>query len=168
MAILSDEQREFLLANKIPLGTVFDATGLSKQRYSELMKEIGCLIAIGVTPCRKGGHTMRTRAGHCLQCDSSKWAYQSRHSKDGQVYVAVSLEGGFIKIGTAVSAIARIESLNTLGYASVEDWQLIAIFDVESAGEIEFLAQRSIEPYAFGTSYEREGRKVSCLETFRW
>ena len=167
MTTLTTEQKDFLLENKIPLGTVFDAEGLPKKEYSQLMKDVGCLVAIGVTPCKKAGHTMRTRAGHCLQCDSSKWAYQSRHSKEGEVYLAVTLSGEFLKIGTANDATKRIKTLNDLGYAGVSDWALVAVFASDAAGEVEFNSQKLIEDFAYPTSYKRDEKNVSCLETFR-
>lgn len=167
MTTLTTEQKDFLIENKIPLGTVFDAEGLPKKEYSQLMKDVGCLVAIGVTPCKKAGHTMRTRAGHCLQCDSSKWAYQSRHSKEGEVYLAVTLSGQFLKIGTANDSKKRIKSLNDLGYAGVSDWALVAVFVSDAAGEVEFNSQKLIEDFAYPTSYIRDGKNVSCLETFR-
>ena len=52
MAELTLAQNSFLIHHKIPLSQVFDATGMKKEEYKELMKELGMTIAIGVNHCR--------------------------------------------------------------------------------------------------------------------
>ena len=167
MAELRPDQQAFLTANRIPLSAVFDASGLSKSQYSPIMKSMEKWVAIGVTPCNKFGHQMRTRAGHCMQCNELAHVFLQRHINPGEVYIAGSNKGAFIKIGTAKSSLNRINSLNSIGYGGVDDWKLILVMQVKDAGLIEFVAQKSISEFAYPTSYLRDGKKVECVETFR-
>ena len=70
MTKLTDSQTKFLGTQGIPLSQVFDATGMKSSEYKQIMKDIGMVVAIGVTPCDASGHTLRTR--HCSElfdCD---------------------------------------------------------------------------------------------------
>lgn len=167
MAQLTDEQTQFLSKHKIPVSAVFDATGMSRKQYQSVMKDLGKLIAIGVTPCAKSGHALRTRAGHCIQCHTSSWAFLKRFVEIGDIYIAGSRQGNFLKIGSANNAKERIKSLNHLVYAGQSDWELVTAFRTTKAGEIEFLAQKDVSVFAFPTIYLRGGLEVSCLETFK-
>ena len=64
---LTEEQLAYLQKHKVPLGSVFDATGLGRRNYSAKMKALGKAVAYGVTPCKKAGHTLRSRSGGCIQ-----------------------------------------------------------------------------------------------------
>ena len=75
MAEPSDDQRKFLRDQKLPLSFLFDASGMRKVDYEAVMKRDEKFFAFGVTPCSKGGHSLRTRSGHCIQCDTAKIAY---------------------------------------------------------------------------------------------
>lgn len=167
MAQLSDDQRQFLDINEIPLSAVFDATGLKRSDYRLEMKELQKLVAYGVSPCRKKGHTLRTRAGHCAQCDPLKLVYLLRHIDAGMLYVAGSSAGKFIKVGSAVDAHKRISTLNSWKYASQNDWELISSFKCKKAGSAEYFVQKGISDFAYPTKYFREGKELDCLETFK-
>ena len=73
---ITKEQLKFLETQKISLDKIFDATGLSKTEYHKSMKEMDKIIAIGVTPCAKFSHSMRTRNGHCVQCNTATIAFR--------------------------------------------------------------------------------------------
>src|SRR5678815_3361408 len=100
MGQLTAEQIDFLLLQRVPPSQVFDATGMRKSDYAAAMKAGGFNFAFGTVPCGRAGHTLRTRAGHCIQCDTSKVAYQMRHHLPGYVYLAGSHGTGLLKIGT--------------------------------------------------------------------
>ena len=167
MTKLNKSQVDFLNKHKIPISATFDATGLTRKIYREVMEEAGQWVAYGVTPCRREGHTLRTRTGSCVQCGPAQLAFLLRHLNKGMVYIAGTRSGSFLKVGTAIDADARIKSLNGWGYAGVDDWQLISAFDCEKAGEVEHLAQTRLANYQYPTSYLRGDRKTDCLETFR-
>ncbi len=166
MATLTNEQKQFLEKQQVPLSRVFDASGLSPSTYRKIMSDLGMLIAIGVAPCKLSGHRMRTRAGHCVQCDTSKLAYLQRYDDDGHVYVATSIRAGLTKIGTANDASSRINTLNSHGYGGVNDWRLHQSFQCEKAGRIEFFAQSKLRSSRVGRKYIKNGMEVECQELF--
>jgi hypothetical protein len=95
---LDREQIEFLKKHKISDAELFDASGLKRQQYQVIMEQENKKFAFGVDPC-SNGHALRTRAGHCIQCNTARIAFERRHSATGQVYIAGSLKGQSIKIG---------------------------------------------------------------------
>ena len=109
---------------------------------------------------------MRTRAGHCIQCNTARIAFQKRHSEQAFVYVAGSLSRSVIKVGVTNNIKNRMESLNQLQYASASDWTCIHWIETKRAGEVEFSAHDALKQYAAPTTYTRFGRTVNCLETF--
>tara|TARA_Y100001949_G_scaffold145713_1_gene129040 strand:- start:42387 stop:43268 length:882 start_codon:yes stop_codon:yes gene_type:complete len=163
---LTKEQSAFLAKHNTPISSVFDASGMGKSDYRAAMKELGKTVAIGVTPCKKGNHTMRTRSGHCIQCNPASIAFQKRHSTDGFVYVACSLRLSVIKVGLANDVKERMKSLNKLNYAGASDWECVYWVKTINAGKVEFDAHGSLVNYAAPKVYQRDGRDVHCLETF--
>lgn len=166
MTILTIEQLEFLDSNQITLDMVFDAAGLSQRQYKEIMSRSRQLIAIGVAPCRKYGHTMRTRAGHCVQCGPHNLAFLRRYQTDGYLYLAYSYEIECCKIGTTNDADQRISTLNETGYASISDWILIEAWHTNDMGRIELNAHRILNDYKVSFTYFRHGQFVESTETF--
>src|SRR5215212_3101491 len=98
LEVLRESERSFLVRIDYRPDDVFDARGMSQWLWKRRAKEAGKDIVLG-SPCRKSGHRLRTRAGHCVQCDPKKLAWVLRETACGQVYVAGSLEGRLIKIG---------------------------------------------------------------------
>lgn len=167
MPDLTNDQSNFLKINRIPLSAIYDASGLGRTEYSLVMKELGKWVAIGVTPCKKHGHTMRTRKGHCMQCNPLAHVFLKRHIDSGEVYIAGSKKGGFLKIGTTNNHKNREVTLNSYGYGGVNDWQMIIAFKSENAGLVEHEAQKIIYDFAHPTKYEKNERIIDCLEIFR-
>lgn len=167
MAQLSNEQLEFIRRQRISLSRVFDATGLSVHRYKRMMRELGMVIAYGVSPCRAAGHTLRTRAGHCVQCGTHHLAFLQRHEDAGAVYIATSKSGRLLKIGTAQNTYEREASLNKFGYAGSNDWKIKAVWRCDQAGRVEFLAQEALWQYRESRQYVKQGAIVNCYELFQ-
>jgi len=65
MTELTAGQLQFLAHHEIPMSALFDAAGMGRTEYHDVMKELGKFVAVGVTPCRESGHTLRQRSGHC-------------------------------------------------------------------------------------------------------
>lgn len=126
MATLTDEQFKFLRSQNIPLSALFDATGMKKADYRLAMKSEEKSFAYGVTSCGKGEHTLRTRAGHCIQCNHSRIAYMLRHDARAYVYIAASAVGCLIKIGSSIDLAGRTDKLNRYQYGGQKDWQILA------------------------------------------
>ncbi|MDZ4287862.1 MAG: GIY-YIG nuclease family protein [Prosthecobacter sp.] len=166
MAQLSDDQKRFLEKQRIPLSRVFDASDMQRCQYQELMKELDMLVAIGVSACSKGGHTMRTRKGHCVQCGTHNLAFLLRYEEAGEVYVAVSRQGNFVKVGMAGLASVRQESLNRLGYGGVSDWIIRYKISCRKGGSVEFRAHNLLAAYRLGERHSANGGLHSHQELF--
>lgn len=71
-----------------------------------------------------------------------------------------------VKVGFASDVENRIKSLNSLGYAGTNDWVLLYWVETKNAGRHEYDTHKLLSGYASPRAYEREGRRVDCLETF--
>jgi hypothetical protein len=162
--ITSDNHR-FINEHGIGEEELFDATGLSRQEYHQLMVEQNKIIAYGVEPCAKG-HSLRTRSGHCVHCDSARLAFIRRHSADGQVYVAGSLLGEVIKIGSTSGKATRQESLNRTKYGGYDDWEILCTLSCSNSGEIEIQIGQILSKYKASRKYAHDGKDQSTYELF--
>jgi|JI10StandDraft_1071094.scaffolds.fasta_scaffold259767_2 hypothetical protein len=166
MAKITAAQKKFLQLLEIPLERLFDATGMRREDYSREMSALGMLVAIGVTPCAKAGHTMRTNAGHCAECRPANLAYRLRFDAPGEVYVARSKSGSITKVGSAKDAMERMRHLNGYQYGGSSDWKIEFCEATSTAGQIEFAAHRALSRYAVTGIYFRDGRDIECREIF--
>lgn len=133
------------------------------------MEALELSICFGVPPCQKGGHTLRTKAGHCIQCDTAKIAYQFRHSAAGHVYLAFSSVAKLAKVGfTKGSPQDRVDFLCRERYGNATDWELhkAARFE-KDAGRKEFAVHSLLESHLKLVTYEKyKGQMVECREVF--
>jgi len=169
MSELSATQRRFLNEQRIPLSQVFDATGLSKAQRLPAMESLDKLFFYGGSPCKAEGHTLRSKAGHCIQCDTSRIAFQNRNSQSGYVYIAYSNHGVCAKVGvTCIGPKERVQFLATSGYANCSDWRLIkSVYFPNKAGAIEFKIHALLEEFQRRVVYDKQcGIEVECREVF--
>src|SRR5258708_37936874 len=87
--ILTDAEKRFLGWYGLGADDVYDARGMRGWLWKKRIREENKTVALG-TPCGNGGHRLRTRSGHCVQCDPKKLAFQARHSAEQYVYIAGS------------------------------------------------------------------------------
>ena len=165
-AKLSARQLAFLRSQRIPVSELFDATGLKRDVYATNMRRDGQKFAYGTKPCANG-HTIRTRAGHCIQCDTSRIAFALRHHRPGYVYIAGSAQTHLLKVGTTIDLLDRGNKLKDHAYGGAHDWEILLSAHVENAGSIEFLAQNKLWKYSTAGSYVRDGRVQNCYELFK-
>jgi hypothetical protein len=78
--LLTASKQSFLRDQRIDFADVFDARSMSKRQRENHADETGQRFMIGTT-CEKGGHRLRTKNGHCIQCDTSKIAHLLRFSE---------------------------------------------------------------------------------------
>ena len=166
MAGITSEQIRFLKEQDIHPKYVFDAEGLSKSEYRVIMKELNKLVAYNVSPCQREGHTLRTRSGHCCQCNTATIAFQKRNDSSGIVYIAGSLTGEIVKIGFSKAVEVRTESLNRTKYAGYNDWKILFALNSKNAGRIETKSNSLLREYAFSTDYEHDGHWQDSNETY--
>jgi len=168
MAKLTKSQLAFIERMQLDSYSLFDASGLRARDWKVQMKELGKLVAFGVTPCSAGGHSLRTRAGHCLQCNTANLSFLKRMSDSGEVYVAWSTSSKIAKIGLSQNSYSRLESLNKFRYGGVSDWEMKLIYECENAGEVEFEVHRQLSVYAkTGISYMNGNVERFCTEIFK-
>ena len=163
---LTNEQLNFLEEHNVPLEKVFDAQDLTKKEYRARMKELDKSIAYNVTPCRKKGHTLRNRSGHCIQCNTAYLAFQKRNDSKGIVYIAKSNKGNIIKIGYSKSFDTRSESLNRTEYAGYSDWVIEFAIKSKKAGKIEHRICSALHEYSQKTHYEHDNHLQEANEIF--
>lgn len=126
MAKLSNEQISFLKSQGVSPSQVFDASLIKGKAARDIqMEALEISFYVGGTACQKAGHTLRTKAGHCIQCDTSKIAYQLRNSSSGYVYLAYSKIKKFTKVGfTKSHPQDRADFLRREKYANALDWDI--------------------------------------------
>lgn len=166
MADLTQDQLQFLATQRIPTSQLFDASGMRKRDYSAAMDAAGAYFAFGVTPCAAGGHQLRTKAGHCVQCDTSKIAFALRHSAEASVYIAESKAASLVKVGVTGDLSDRLYKLREYQYGGADDWVLLCSAFVKEAGRLEFSVQDRLAAHRVPGSYVRAGRVQSCYELF--
>jgi hypothetical protein len=166
MSKLSPEQLKFLQEQGIDLKYVFNAHGLSKSECKNIMKELNKIVAFNVTPCQSQGHTLRTRSGHCCQCNTAVLGFQKRNDSEGVVYIAGSLTGKIIKIGFSKAVEVREESLNRTRYAGFLDWKILFALRSKDAGKIENKANSILRPYMSTHDYNHDGHWQDSKETY--
>lgn len=163
---LTSEQLNFLETQKVSLDKIFDAEGLSRSDYQPLMKEMDKIIAIGVTPCAKFSHTMRTRSGSCVQCNTASIAFLERYYDKGYIYIAGSKKEKVVKVGFATNINNREESLNNGNYGEINDWKILFQVMCKNAGKIEFNTHKKLSKYLTDKSYLKNNKRNQCYEIF--
>lgn len=165
---LSRDQIEFLAKHGVPEKNVFNATAMSTRVYKQRMGEGDYDIAYGTIPCDKGGHTLRTSSGHCIQCDAVKLSFLLRHRRSGEVYVTESIIGTrIIKVGSGKSSVDRISGLNSEQYAGRHDWTMKYHYGVKNMGLVESKVHAALSKFAITDKYYlKDGGKIYCREIF--
>ena len=164
MTELTKHQIGILARHDIPITSVFDADGMKPRRYVPLMTEEEKLFVVGASPCYKCGPSVKTKAGHCIQCRPANVAFIRRHYSIGWVYIAGSRKGNVLKIGASSSPASRLSLLNQRGYGDIWDWKLLSRVKCSNAGSVEFNIHSRLSSYSVSHSYLREGYEVQCRE----
>ena len=92
MTPLTDDEIWFLRLRGFSPEDVYDGRYEFKEDREMAAKNAGKTLVLGPR-CRAAGHRLRTRSGHCVQCDPKKIAFQERYNSPGYVYIAGSLSG---------------------------------------------------------------------------
>jgi hypothetical protein len=165
MVALTDSQRHFIASQGISEDEVFDASNMSARWYKSEMEREGKLFALVANPCYRG-HYLRSRSGHCIQCDTKRIAFIKRHYKAAFVYIVGSRSEKLLKIGSSDSPWDRGSHLNQLGYGGVTDWKSLYHASFPDAGKVEFNVHGLLSSFASPRNYFREGVYTSCREIF--
>lgn len=163
---LTRDQRAFLIRHKLSPLSVFDASGMTRREYGAVMKQQEKLFATGTTPCRAAGHTLRDRAGHCIECSTSNIAFIQRYFAESYVYIASSSSIKKLKIGCSKDTLDRTRTINGFAYGGANDWKMIASVKCKNAGRVEFATHAVLAQYASAGTYRTNGRDTVCREMF--
>ncbi|MEQ3697732.1 MAG: GIY-YIG nuclease family protein [Pseudomonadales bacterium] len=166
---LSASEQDFLREQNIELVAVYDASHAPKKVWQPIVKEMPDVVIVANTsPCRKAKHRLKTRSGHCAQCNTSRIAYVRNYKKSGVLYIAVSDTEGIVKIGISSNVSARNSTLNSTKYAGCSDWKIVKVFDVEgNAGQYENALKSELQPFAIKDRfYEKSGHSQLATEIF--
>ena len=139
---------------------------MTQSEYYPIMKRQNKLIAYNTPPC-KNGHTLRTRSGHCPQCNTACLRFLQRSSEKGFVYIAAGLKGKICKVGFTSSVPTRAESLNRTSYANLQDWEILFAIQSDNAGKIEEAVKSTLYQYADTLDYDHDGKLQSASELLR-
>ena len=161
--MLTREQLLFLQSQGLSEKDTFDALGMAQSTYYPIMKRANKLIAYNTIPC-KNGHTMRTRSGHCPQCNTAYLRFIQRSNEGGFVYIAISQRGKLCKVGFTHAIEVREESLNRTYYANFDDWVIRFAIKSECAGKIEELVKMKLHPHSYQLEYFHDGKMQIATE----
>jgi hypothetical protein len=124
------------------------------------------LVAVGVTPCKKEDHTLRTRSGHCLACNPQAITQLRRYYENSNIYVAVSKQANRLKIGYAKDIQKREVSLSGSSYGGQNDWKIIYSARCKNAGQVESEVHKKLVKYLNPSDYIMGGKVVAAYELF--
>lgn len=171
--ILTDAEWSFLEKHQLDASDFFDGRGLSRKEQHDEAKRFNRLYIIGAN-CKAYNHRLRTRNGHCIQCDTSKIKYIKRFANSGAIYIAKC--GSLYKVGLVennkndlhFSIKNRKGSLNGEGgYAGSKGWEMVRTFTInEQVGRIEYEIHKELSPYNSASTYIHSGQKQLAEETF--
>lgn len=167
MADLTPEQRAFLAAHGVADHVIFDASGMSRSKYQKLMEQEGKYFACGVSRCRRGHHSLRTRQGHCIQCNHAAIAFAQRNDAPAYVYISGSRRAELIKIGLTTSLHDRRRNIATEGWAGCTDWQMLAFAASDHAGRVEREVHARLSRWRTSCEYVQGGTRHHSYEVFR-
>src|ERR1700722_10422251 len=143
---------------------VYDGRGQSKGKREVAAKHGGfdLILAAG---CINGGHRLKTRSGHCAQCNPVNLARQTRYNTAGSVYIAGSLQDRLLKIGSTDDVEQRTRTLQyESGYGSAPDWTMLFHAKVAKKGEIEAAALRALKAFKVVRPYVKNGAQQEAGE----
>jgi hypothetical protein len=121
---LTEDQRYFLARQGIDEDEVLDTSHLSSRQYKRAMERADLLFALVANPCYNG-HSLRSRSGHCIQCDHTRIAFTRRHHEPNYVYIAGSKSARVVKVGSTSSPYDKDAYLNTRRWGGIADWRLL-------------------------------------------
>jgi hypothetical protein len=166
---LSKEQQEFIHSMDIDPSRIFDASNMSRKEYSKIMQENNFEIATGVTPCKKGNHTLRDKSGNCVQCNPLSITHKRNHHRSGYVYIAHSVISNLIKIGTTKNFTNRQKTLNNEAYGGYSDWIIYNyIYTNENCGALERKMHSALKKHCAISQYFKNGTPQSTYELFNF
>ncbi len=161
--MLTVAELNFLKSQNLTAKDVYDGRNQSAAVWKAEVRAAGLTLVLG-TPCKNGGHRLRTRSGHCVQCDTSKLSYQNRHNAPGYIYIAGSRSARLLKIGTAIDIDQRTHNLRHQAYGGIGDWEMLFTVKVENGGKTEGDALSRLTRFKVIQTYDKDGSLQDAVE----
>ncbi len=170
MAKLTKEELSILRSLGISEDETLDVSSYSsKSERKKAANEVGAKVTYGYTPHIHCGFCLKTPSGNCIVCNSAYLAYEQRHKDGGTLYIAYSIEKGYIKVGSTTKITDRSKTLRQQNYGGFTDWVISFSTSVpHSAGEIEFEMQKSIKEFLVNGEYFKDGKMQLTKEMFNY
>lgn len=164
--MLTKDELEFLRTQGLSTTDVYDGRGQSSAAWKAGVRSAGKTVVLG-SPCSSKGHRLRTRSGHCAQCDTAKLSYQKRHNTEGYIYIAGSKAARLLKVGTCVDIEQRRRNLRNQMYGGISDWEMLFTAKVDAGGKVEGDALARLSKSKVVRMYEKDGKKQEAAEMLK-
>jgi len=168
MSPFTPTELRFLARHGFLPGDVYDGRFETKTGRKMSAKKAGKILVltnvIGRTKCRTLQHRLRTASGHCVQCNPKNIAFEARESSPGYIYIAGSLSGRLIKIGTAKDIPQRERQLRAEKHGGPADWVVLFSVKVTEAGRIEREALSRVDGKRVFRPYYKDGYEQIATE----
>ena len=164
-SVLSEEELIFLLIQGYSSGDVYDARSMQISIAGPECKRLGLKFLLR-RPSRKCGHRLKTRKGHCIQCNPAYIEFQERHSRAGWIYIAYSNKTKLFKIGFTDDISSREKTLNAEIYGGISDWYLYRHAQVSEGGKIERRLHQLLKAFLFEKNTTKSGKVIASREIF--
>lgn len=164
--ILTASELRFLRSQGLCPDDVMDVRHMPQRMWFREIKERGKTIALG-SRCRKAGHRLRSKKGHCVQCDTKILAFASRFNLRQYLYIAGSLHARLIKIGVSKDLRQRLRQIRAERHGDARDWEVIYAVEIERAGEIEDRVLSRLGRYSIDSHYWKDGVLRQSIELRR-
>ncbi|MHB8270272.1 GIY-YIG nuclease family protein [Bradyrhizobium sp.] len=139
---------------------------MSQARWFSEIKKAGKTIALG-SPCRKAGHRLRSRKGHCVQCDTKVLAFAGRYDLEQYIYIAGSRRARLIKIGVCGDLLQRLRQICAERHGDAADWEILYALHLARAAEIEDVILSKLGRYSVDEYYWKNGAIQKSIEVRR-
>lgn len=164
--MLTKDEIAFLKSQGLTVADVYDGRHQTSADWKAGVRAAGKIVVLG-TSCSSQGHRLRTRSGHCAQCDSKKLSFQKRHNTEGYIYIAGSKSAKLLKIGTCVDIEQRRRNLRHQGYGNISDWEMLFTAKVDAGGKVEEDALARLSKFKVVRDYSKDGKKQEAAEMLK-
>lgn len=173
MIDFTNDELRFINENGLAEDDFYDGRCERKCEWHDNAKTNDCDFVVA-SKCRYG-HRLKTRAGHCIQCNPARIAFQKRNRRGGAIYVAAT--GDYCKVGVVDNNINNIEQaihnrelrLNLEGgYGGMTGWKIVAWAPVkDDLGKIEDDIHHQLSRFSIKRKYTYSGDMKTAQEVFK-
>lgn len=166
MAKLTARDTIFVEKHGIAVASLFDASGMPTWQWKDRMRAEGKLFAFGVRCLR--GHSLKSRSGNCIRCNTANITFQLRASRPGFVYIARSAMTKLTKVGFSANDVQnRVYIANLEGYATATDWRVVEeVFSI-AAGRLEIEVHKALRERRRPQAWVRNGWECEAHGVYR-